>query len=262
MKESESNMKVVASLGHTCEYEYLSKALNRKKRFAVIYPDGYHVQDLEYPLILVLHGMGRNHMTVAGQEHLRVLFGSCPFVSVFPDGERGCYIDSPVDPESRYQSYLKEIWDWASHNLRVRKEAASRAVIGWSMGAFGAAHYLAAHPGTFGVFVSIIGLLDFPNPARYDAGQHYPVPHVFPRDDKSRKVYRAAEQADLFKNMEILMMTGSTAFDHDMNVVFHDSLQQKGIPHEFKVLEGGHEWALVEQAFPLALTFCRDALDI
>lgn len=237
-------------------YEYESRALRKTKRFTVCFPADYEESGHRYPLAVVLHGMGRNHLTVVGSEKLRREMAGHSIVFVFPDGENGCYIDSPVRPESRYQAYLQEVIDFAGSALRIREGAEARAIVGWSMGGFGAAHYLVTHPGAFGTFASIIGLLDYPNPAAYGEARHFPVQAVFPDKEEAWRPYRAAERVEAFDGVNMMQYVGASAFDYAMNAHFHKQLETAGIPHEYIEEQGGHEWGTVERALPVAWAFC------
>ena len=240
------------------ECTHHSAVLGREKRFSLILPSDYEEASAS-PLALVLHGDGRDHLSVVGSETLRACFRESGFVSVFPEGERSWYLDSETTPESRFQSWLGELLELVSEHLKVRRDAGSRAILGWSMGAFGAANYVMRHPGAFKTLGTIIGLLDFPSDS-YPPDENYPVSPLFPQDRNRWENYQAALHPECFAGMNIIQAVGKSAFDAGMNAAFHQALNDAGIAHRYLEFDGGHEWSVVAEAMPHLVDFARQAV--
>ncbi|MFH1924105.1 MAG: alpha/beta hydrolase-fold protein, partial [Planctomycetota bacterium] len=89
-------------------------------------------------------------------------FADTQFAVAFADGGTSCWIDSPVKPESKYQSMLLELIDQLANNHKMGQRPDQRAVTGWSLGGYGALLLAARHPELVGSASSIIGLVDLP----------------------------------------------------------------------------------------------------
>ena len=129
-----------------------------------------------WPVLFFLHGRGRTPRSLVDLEPMRQVFQGAPFCTVFPQGDDGWYIDSPVDPQGRCEADLEETIALAGRVRPLSRTRERRAITGWSMGGYGAVRFAIRHPDEFGVVAGIIALLDFPRPADLPEGQNYAVP--------------------------------------------------------------------------------------
>ena len=118
------------------------------QKIAVYLPPGYESGSTRYPVIYLLHGIGDSHE--AWTEHWKVpamldrLILSrtiAPVIVVMPDARNrfggGFYVNSPV--AGRWQDYVaEEIVSLVDRSFRTLAAPASRAVVGHSMGGYGA----------------------------------------------------------------------------------------------------------------------------
>jgi hypothetical protein len=75
----------------TYEQEYFSEALGKPHRFSFIVPkhgmeSGTGSAETTLPILLCLHGLGRDHLTVVNNDLLREAFSSSGYLCVFPCG--------------------------------------------------------------------------------------------------------------------------------------------------------------------------------
>ena len=99
-----------------------------------------------WPVLYFLYGRGRNHRTIVYDPNCIEHISKQSFVIVFPTGEDGWYIDSPVKPESKYQTMLLELIDKVQSELPVSADPVKTGICGWSMGGFGAMRFAFDHP--------------------------------------------------------------------------------------------------------------------
>ncbi len=243
---------------YTYECTFNSSVLGKKMKFSLVLPPGYE-RKTALPVMFVLHGLGRDHLTVVSNEKLRKDFVDAGFVTVFPDGKQGWYIDSEVQTDSKFQSYITELIAMIKAQLKVSRQPEHWVMIGWSMGAFGSANYVMRNPGVFKTMGTIIGLLDFPN-SSYAKADNFGVSALFPQDESRWEQYQAARFPECFKGMNIIQFVGKTAFDAKMNRSFHAALLKANIPHEYVEVDGGHEWSVVEKGLPRLLEFAVRAI--
>lgn len=238
---------------YTYECILNSSVLGQKMNFSLVLPPDYEIKT-ELPVMFVLHGLGRDHLTVVNNEKLRNNFVDAGFITVFPEGKQGWYIDSEVQTDSKFQSYLMELIGMIKARFKVSRQPEQWVITGWSMGAFGSANYVMRNPGVFKTMGTIIGLLDFPN-SSYAKTDNFGVSALFPADKSRWEQYQAARFPECFKAMNIIQIVGSSAFDAKMNQAFHAALLKAKIPHEYIEVDGGHEWSVVEKGLPRLLEF-------
>jgi len=237
---------------------WICRALGRRQAYSIYQPSGTPPSG-GWPVVLMLHGAGRTHRTVAENEETAKLITDCPFAVVFPDGEMSFYVDSPVVAGSKFQSMLLELLYLVRGEPGLRSDAAGTSICGWSMGGFGAVRFAEDYPEEVSTVVTLIALLDYPNP-ELPASQNYPLPPVLGQDPAYWQSVNCTVQAERLRGKRLAFITSQDAFDLQMNRNFHAHLDALGIPHQYAELEGSHVWATVSKAFPIMLRFlaaCR-----
>lgn len=237
------------------EVTFESKVLPGVHHFSVVEPQGPR----PWPVLFFLHGRGRNHRSLVDVAAVRAQFHAAPMCTIFPQGDDGWYIDSPVSHADRYEAYLGEVIDLAQMSEPIRKDPAHQAIGGWSMGGYGAVRYATRH--RFRAVASVIGLVDFPRPADLPAGRNYIVP--VPRFGSNPAVWREFNpyfNAGSLRGTDLLVITATDSFDRVMNERFAARLVQLEIPHSLVVLPGGHTFDVVQAAVPPVLQFVVDRI--
>ncbi len=236
------------------EYRMQSAALQAEAAFAVVLPATYSIDSASYPVVYLLHGAGRTHLSLTEFETTRQTLLSAPFVTVMPRGEQGWWIDSAEGVDSRYETLVTETIAAAESVLNIATNASMRGITGWSMGGFGAARYASCHPSSFASVATILGLLDFPN-HRLPERQNHTVPTAFGPTPSLQESFNPLHDADKLVGLEILTLTADRAFDYTMNRNFHRRLLELGKRHEYVVLKGKHTFDSVETALPHVVGF-------
>ena len=141
----------------------------------VYLPPGYEESDRRYPTAYLLHAFGQDaeglvHPPTDGQrwsppleDVLDPVFGRLgtePMIVVVPDGDTryGCgqWVDSPVT--GNFEKYVvHEVVAHVDSAYRTLPAAASRGVLGFSSGGFGAWNLASRNPGTFGALAMLSG---------------------------------------------------------------------------------------------------------
>ena len=207
-----------------------------------------------WPLVLLLHGAGRNHRTVVDDAVCWAAVKGRKMAIVFADCGGGWYVDSPAEPAFRYQSMVRELLDVARQRLPVSSQPGRTGVCGWSMGGYGAMRFAESYPGEVGAVATSIALLDFPNPA-LPKEQNHSVPRPFGADESAWPAFNCMTSAEALRGKRILIVSAQGAFDAQMNRNFHARLAALGIPHEFREVEGGHDFPTVQATLPLLLDY-------
>ncbi|MGC9328921.1 MAG: alpha/beta hydrolase [Candidatus Hinthialibacter sp.] len=236
-----------------------SPALQSTASFSVVTPASYTQDSAPFPVVYLLHGAGRTHLSLIESEAARRALLDAPFVTVMPKGEGGWWIDSPVVEDSRYETFVFEVIQVAQDQFNISDNPSSRGVTGWSMGGFGAMRIAERHPDEFSSAATIIGLLDFPN---FDLppDQNHSAPSVFGSTRDMQESFNPLPHAQAVKGMNLLLIAANQAFDFTMNENFHAKLQQLEIEHQYVVLDGGHTFSIVEESILRIVTFFREVL--
>jgi S-formylglutathione hydrolase FrmB len=238
------------------EIEFYSTTLKAARKFCVAPPAEGARAAADWPVLFWLHGRGRSHRSLVDVDAMRTAFRDAPFCTVFPQGDDGWYIDSPVRPEDRYEAYLEEVLAVAARVRPLTRDPARRGITGWSMGGYGAVRFATRHPQDFGVVAAIIGLLDFPRAADLPDGQNYLTPVArFGADPAIWARFNPLHEAAVLRNHAIFIVTATEAFDRTMNERFHDTLLRLKIPHDYLVLPGAHTFPVVQMAAPRVIEF-------
>jgi S-formylglutathione hydrolase FrmB len=237
---------------------FRSEALGRDVPYSVFIPSEPAPAG-GWPLVLVLHGAGRNHRTPADTPETRAEILTRKLVLVFADGKLGWWFDSEAEPASKYDSMLQELLRLVRRDLPVSSAPARTGVCGWSMGGYGSVRFAETHPEELGAVATAIALLDFPNPA-LPREQTYRMSPVFGTDPEQWRRLNCMTDAERLRGRQLLFIAGRRAFDYQMNLNFHQRLEGLGIPHELREIDGGHTFPAVQAAWPQMLDFMESRL--
>lgn len=233
--------------------QFRSDSLQKDMPYCLWVPTGQAAGDGRWPLLLVLHGRGRNERSLSEQPGVMASFVDLPFAVAFPRGDSGWWIDSPVNPKGRYGATLLEFIKHVEETYPVGGSREKRAVTGWSMGGYGAVNFAEDHPDIVGSVSAMIGLLNLPY------GDTYTTPaDVFgPRSDVWQDLCPALKVESL-RGMPVAVFSCSDDFDRPHNDAFHAAMETAGIAHHFEIIPGGHKMTTVLAAWPKVLAFHRE----
>ena len=129
---------------------------------AVYLPAGYDTEpDRRYPAVYLLHGIFDSYRTWLGHFEVPAILDRLiaagampPAIVVMPNGGNryggGYYVDSPTTGD--WATYIaSDLVDFIDARFRTRARADARAIVGHSMGGFGAIHIPMERPGVFSV---------------------------------------------------------------------------------------------------------------
>ena len=150
--------------------EVYSPSMDKKIKNVVILPAGYGRNAVgRYPVVYLLHGYNNRYDSWLRKTKPELPQTASAFgvIVVCPDGESSWYWDSPVNPRSRYETYVgTELVAYVDAHYRTVPDRRGRAITGYSMGGHGALWLAFRHPDVFGACGSMSGGVDirpFPN---------------------------------------------------------------------------------------------------
>lgn len=232
-----------------------SDAMNRDVNNMIILPASYDGKR-EFPVIYLLHGHGMQYFEwLRVQRDLPKLADHYGIILVCPDAGNSWYWDSPVNPASRFETYVAcELPAFIKSKYKTIDSKDARAITGLSMGGHGALWLAIRHQDVFGACGSMSGAVDirpFPrnwniadslgkyedNPARWDA-------------------HTVMTQLPLIKpGLAIIIDCGTGDFFFEVNEKLHRELLARKIPHDYISRPGAHNGAYWRNAVLYQILF-------
>ena len=261
-----------------------SKILNMDRKYSIYLPPDYETSNRSYPVLYLLHGSGDDQTGW-------VQFGEVNFIAdkaikegkstsiiiVMPDantGRRG-YFNS-MRGDFRYEDFFfQELIPFIEKTYRVRAEKQFRAVAGLSMGGGGTIIYALHHPEMFAAACPLSASVrtQTANRNRLPADTATRARILNPGNRGADTVGLSTEQIDTYRkqhdafylvenmpdNLKTQVRWYFDVGDDDAlsegNALLHIAMRQKGIPHEFRIRDGNHNWQYWREALPEVLDF-------
>jgi len=252
-----------------------SEILKGDRKFAIYLPPDYETSERSYPVLYLLHGGGDDQTGwVQFGEVLHIADkaieeGRCtPMIIVMPDassGERG-YFNS-VRGDWRYEDFFfQEFLPYVEKTYRIRGDKRYRAVAGLSMGGGGSFIYVLHHPE---LFSSACPLSASTGALSVSAAKEQ-------LEKRLKETVTEKEAETYFQRYSALYLVenmpeeqkkavrwyidcGDDDFLFEGNSLIHIAMRKGGIPHEFRIREGGHTWTYWRSALPEVLEFVSQA---
>jgi S-formylglutathione hydrolase FrmB len=258
-----------------------SKILSRSVSYCVLLPPSYNADKMRrYPVLYLLHGLGENAETLIDSggmnliDDLRERGPLGEFVIATPDGDRSFYINSR-DGRVLYEDFfVREFMPFIEGHYRIRTERRYRGISGVSMGGYGALRLALRYPQMFGsVSAHSAALVEKLPTARFSASQEAVLSRVLgtafgtPPNRafwERNSPFTLARDVPPLQGLRIYFDCG-TEDDYGFNAgakAFHELLVSRGIPHEFHLYPGGHNWSYVAQHLAASLLFHSHAFGL
>jgi S-formylglutathione hydrolase FrmB len=236
---------------------FQSHALQKEIPFAVVSPSGNSPPE-GWPTLFLLHGRGRNHLSlIEDAQSCSNLLGQ-PYLIVLPMTFDGWYINSQTDPKAKYSDALKELEIIVANDYPINKSRNQQAIAGWSMGGYGTLYHATHRPEQYAYAAAMIGLVDFPRPETLPEGQNYEVPQImFGNDPKIWRTFNPRHNIENLRNTQVFLAIGEHAFDRTMNEKFLRDAEETSINIKAIRIPHAHTFQAVQEALPLVLEDVR-----
>lgn len=285
------------SAGRVDTVTFWAQSLGVHKRFVTWLPPSYSAQSRRrYPVAIYLHGLWGSETDWVAQGFIHraldslVAAGGPEFIVVMPDGDDGWYttwnalgdypgcrrdftarpgdtVDSYCVPWLHYDDYIaRDVVSFVDRAYRTEPRRERRAIVGLSMGGYGALTIAFAYPDVFAAAASHSGVLSplldgtRTDPPRYiqtmarmqeSWGDRF-WPLIAPAFGPDTTAWWSRDPARLASKLwsrdrrrmpSLFIDIGTDDGLLSQNRAFRYELQQAGIPHEYAEWPGNHDWA-------------------
>lgn len=239
-------------------YDVHSPAMDKAVSTTVLLPKGYDENPARrYPLVVLLHGAGDNDMH-AYNPLIREAVDRHQFILVAPSGTCSWWMDSPVDPAYRYETFVVgELLPWVDAHYRTIPDRAHRGLVGNSMGGHGALYLALRHKDLFSAAGNVFGGLDlwaWRDKGRWELRERLGDPAEHPEHWKDNSVVNLAKG---LKDGELATFTAVGWDDIFIgpNRTFHETLAKNGVRHLYLEKDGAHTREFFEEMYPKMFAF-------
>lgn len=273
----------MASLGLAAQHGTLKESLKIKStilgkdvEYSVYLPFDYESSNRNYPVLYLLHGFTDDETGWAQFGEANYIADRAinsgeapPMIIVMPDAGVSWYVNS-YDGKERWEDFfVKEFIPAIDKGFRTRPAREFRAVAGLSMGGHGSLIMAIKHTDLFSACAPLSAgvwtedeTLKMPN-ENWDFVVGVPYGKGLSGNDRLSPHYRQNAVLDLVKNtpaddlkkVKFYIDCGDDDFLIKGNMALHALMIDQGIPHEFRVREGSHNWTYWRTALPEVLKF-------
>jgi S-formylglutathione hydrolase FrmB len=257
-----------------------SAVLNRPVKYTVYLPGDYETSQRTYPVVYLLHGFTDDHTgwlqfgEINRYADKAIQEGTIPpMIIVMPNGDSSFYINAYDGKENYEDFFIKEFMPAIEKTYRIKAEKRYRGVAGLSMGGYGSLIYALKYPDLFAAAAPLSAAVsdDSAVVKMNDWSWDTIFGPLYGRglkgsarlskawyDNSVLKIVETKTANDL-KKVRYWIDCGDDDFLIKGNCLLHIALTEKGIPHEFRVREGAHNWTYWRTGITDALQFIGDS---
>ena len=253
-----------------------SNILNRLVKYTIYLPFDYETSQRTYPVVYLLHGYTDDHTgwlqfgEINRYADKAIYEGTIPpMIIVMPNGDSSWFINS-YDGKEKYENFfINEFIPAIEKIYRIKAEKRYRGIAGLSMGGYGTLNYSFKYPALFAAAASlsaavrndsaIVKLSDIEWENTF--GQLYGkglkgIARLTKAwyDNSLLKIVETKPASEL-KTVRYWIDCGDDDYLTTGNCLLHIGLIEKGIPHEFRVRQGTHNWTYWRTGITDALQF-------
>lgn len=224
-----------------------SASLDRDMQYRVILPSSIPPNQ-KLPVAYLLHGGGGGYRDWSNYSDV-ARFAEQSLVLVMPEGNSSYYVNAAERPQDRYEDYItKDLIRDVENRFPAASGRRNRAIMGISMGGFGAVVLALKHPDLFAFAGGMSSALDVPTRqfSLRRVAQYRAHAQIFgPWGSETRKTsnpYHLAESVDPANTPYLYLTCGEQEGLLPANQRFATLLRHHGFKYEFHPGPGSHDW--------------------
>ena len=251
-----------------------------KMNYSVYLPEDYATSQRSFPVVYLLHGYSddetgwiqfgeANRIADKGISEGKIP----PCIIIIPDGKVTWYCNS-YDLKNRWEDiFIQEFMPFVEKEYRIRAKKEFRAIAGLSMGGYGALKLSMRHTDLFSTCVAfssgtfsdeeIVNQKD----AEYDRyfGDIYG--KSLKGEARLTEAWKANSPLNLIHSVPLEKLRtvrywidcGDDDFLFNGNSLLHIEMRKLGLPHEYRVRDGGHQWSYWRSGLATGLEYIGEA---
>jgi S-formylglutathione hydrolase FrmB len=240
--------------------QFKSSLVGYPVEYSIYLPPDYEISQRSYPVLYLLHGYSDDETgwIQFGEANIiadkGIVYGDFPpCIIVMPDGKVTWYCNSFDGKDPWEDMFIKEFIPFIEKQYRIRPQKEFRAIAGLSMGGNGALLLSMRHPDLFSSCVAMsAGTFTDEEILADDSYDRY-FGNIYGPKTKDAvsghwKAYSPlylldSVEKEKLKSVRFYIDCGDDDFLYKGNSALHIKMRDLGIPHEFRVRNGGHEWS-------------------
>jgi S-formylglutathione hydrolase FrmB len=257
-----------------------STIMNRPVKYSIYLPPDYQGSERTYPVVYLLHGYTDDNTgwvqfgEVNRYADKAIQDGVIPpMIIVMPNGDSSFYINSYDGAEKYEDFFIKEFMPAIEKTYRIKAQKRYRSVAGLSMGGYGTLIYALKYPDLFAAAAPLSAAVfdDAAATSMVDNRWEATFGPLFGRGLKgnarltdawnNNAILKIVEKksSDDLKKVRYWIDCGDDDFLTKGNALLHVALIDKGVPHEYRVRDGAHNWTYWRTGIVDALAFIGDS---
>lgn len=234
---------------------FFSTALNRVMQYRVVLPTSI-APGTRLPVVYLLHGNGGEFRDWSNYSDV-AQFAARGLILVMPEGGQSYYTNAAHRPQDRYEDYIvHDLISDVENRFPASRERAKRAIVGVSMGGFGAIKIVLRHPELFIFAGALSPAIDVPSRSfswkRFR--QSYAFYEIFgsagSATRKENNPFVLVQSAVPTKVPYLFLACGDQESLLAPNRRFASLLLKHHFQYEFHIVRGDHNWAQWNNSAP------------
>jgi S-formylglutathione hydrolase FrmB len=252
------------------ELTFRTDALAEPTHVRILLPTDYAETRRRYPVVYLLHGAADDYRSWVDKGNADELTAELPVIVVMPDGGQGgfysdWYNHGDGGPPQWETYHIEQLLPWVDAHYRTVPDRGGRAVVGLSMGGFGAMSYAARHPDLFTSVASFSGAVDTNTApiegSPLDGGTPGSTWGPRPTEEVRWRAHNPWDLAGNLRGLQVTLRTGNGLPGGDygggdpvetacwrMSSSMHERLDSLDVPHVWDDYgPGSHTWPYWER---------------
>lgn len=237
------------------DVQFHSTALNREMQYRVFLPAN-PVVGRQYPVVYLLHGAGDDFRNWSDNSDVSK-YAAEGLILVMPEGDLSYYVNAVETKSDRYEDYItRDLIADVESRFPAKTDRRNRAIVGISMGGFGALFYALARPELYSYAGAISPAVDAPrrsfNWVHVDKWLRFRKIFGPVNSDEQKRLdpYWIVQRVNPAASPYIYLTTGDKEAFTEPIERFSSSLKLRGFAYELHVKPGGHDWNEWNQQVP------------
>ncbi|MDP3313120.1 alpha/beta hydrolase-fold protein [Lutibacter sp.] len=249
--------------------------------YAVLLPADYNETKVDYPVVYLLHGLDNNEKSWYTEGNIKYYVDFykdeiVPMIYVMPVGFNTYYVNKFTGNYPYMDMITKELVPAIDARFRTKRDKSARAVMGYSMGGYGALILPVLNPDVFTIGVPLS--MSFRNDQQYMAEPQ----HVFDSQWGSifggqgssgtariTNYFKQHSPFHFFNTQNTSSFNGLKLFidcgddEETLSITnddMHALMRDRQIPHEYRTRNGGHSFDYWKKSYREVLLFISNAV--